>query len=42
MKVIDYMEFECSGNCSVMEIFFVNNNNVIVDLLFVEFVEGKG
>lgn len=35
------MEFERSGNRSVMETPFANNNNAIADLLLAELAEGK-
>lgn len=42
VKATDYMEFERSGNRSVMETPFANNNNAIADLLLAELAEGKG
>lgn len=42
VKMTDYLEFEKSGNRTVMEKPFNSNNNAIIHLLMAELAEGKG
>lgn len=42
IKATDYIEYERSGNRSIMEDPFNSNNNAIADLLMAELAEGKG
>lgn len=42
VKMTDYLEFEKSGNRTIMEKPFNSNNSAIVNLLMAELAEGKG
>ena len=42
IKATDYLEFEKSGNRTIMENPFGQNNNALSSLLYAELAEGKG